>query len=69
MILEFAEHNYIDVDRVVALRWITEQEKDFGVVVLNGDKIAIRSKDQFDAIEKAFIQLHQTHIYNKNGKI
>jgi hypothetical protein len=63
MILEFDEKQYVDIDAVVALRWLKDMGK--GVIAFRGaDKIVVNDPDQFDRIEQAFIWLHKSHIVN-----
>jgi hypothetical protein len=68
MILEFADHQYVDVDSIQALRWIEVDNKAIGIVALNGDKIAVTERDEFDVIEAAFLYTHKSHIVDDKMK-
>lgn len=69
MIVEFKKHNYIDINNIMALRWIEPRKEDtgWGVVFVGGQKMAIEA-DEFDIIEKAFIWQHGYSIYDKDLK-
>ena len=68
MILEFAEKQYVDIDNVVGLRWIKADEQEYGVIILQTNKIGITEKAEFDIIEQAFIWKHKTNMYNDKMK-
>jgi hypothetical protein len=67
MILEFKDHEYVDVDAIVALRWMDEISR--GVVAFRGaDKIVVTKREDFDVIEKGFIASHKSHMMDKELK-
>lgn len=69
MILEFDKHEYINVDAIIALRWIEREEQGgFGVIVFNGSKITTQTREKFDAVEQAFINLHKSYMYDNEQK-
>lgn len=65
MISNFADNNYIDIDSITVLRWF--DEKEIGIVVVDGEKISV-NREEFDVIEKAFIQTYKTSLYDKDMK-
>lgn len=66
MILQFNDHNYLDVDKIQALRWMREQNA--GVVVLDGEKIVVQAREDFDVIETAYIYKNKTVMYDDRMK-
>ena len=66
MVLEFAPHQYVDIDKVEALRWIEAQGKAVGIVALSGDKIVISERSEFDLIETAFIWKNKSYMFDEN---
>lgn len=64
MIIEFKEHNYIDIDNVTVLRWLNDSR--IGIIIVDGQKISILSRDDFDVIEKAFLWEKDYSLYDKN---
>jgi hypothetical protein len=68
MILEFSEHNYIDMDKVEALRWIDMNGQQAGVIVLKGQKVVVTEREDFDVIEAAFIYQHKSYMYDDKLK-
>ena len=62
MILEFSEDQYVDIDKIQALRWIKVKEVEVGIVVLSGDKIAITEREEFDVIKNAYLWAHKSHM-------
>ena len=68
MVIEFAEHQYVDVDAIEALRWISYGGKEVGIVVLSGDKIALTEREEFDAIEAAYIYKNKSYMVDEDLK-
>jgi len=66
MILEFSDHNYIDVDKIIALRWF--EERGVGIVVLDGEKIVVENKAHFDIIETGYIYKNKSFMYDDKMK-
>ena len=66
MILEFTPHNYVNVDNIQALRWFEKAERGFAV--LDGERIALQTKEEFDVVEQAFIALHKSYMYDDKQK-
>ena len=66
MVLEFAKHEYIDIDDIKALRWMEEQKA--GVVVLTGEKVVVRERDRFDVIERAYIYQNKSYMFDDKLK-
>lgn len=66
MILQFDEHDYIDISKIVALRWLPI--KNIGTVVFEGERLATTRTD-FNKIEEAFLWYHLTHIYGPDKKV
>lgn len=68
MILEFAEHQYVDVDQIQAVRWIKHNGMELGVIALSGDKIVVTEREEFDAIEAAFIWTRKSSMFDADMK-
>lgn len=68
MIVEFADNQYVDVDQIQAIRWIKQNDIELGVVVLAGDKIVVTEREEFDAIESAFIWARKSSMFDKDMK-
>jgi len=68
MVIEFSPHQYIDIDKVHALRWIVAGDKAVGIVVLNGDKIVVTEREEFDAIESAYIWKNKSYMVDDKLK-
>jgi hypothetical protein len=66
MILQFDEHDYCDVEKIVALRWLPR--KQAGVVVFEGDRIIV-NRTEYDKIEDAYRWVHHTHMYGPDKKV
>jgi len=66
MILEFSKHNYVDVDKIIALRWLEDQ--GVGIIVLDGEKIVVQNKAHFDIIESGYIYKNKSFIYDDKMK-
>ena len=66
MILEFSEHNYVDIDSITALRWFEDQ--GMGIIVLTGEKIVVQNKTHFDLIEAAYIYKNKSFMYDDKMK-
>ena len=66
MILEFSKHNYVDVDKIIALRWMEEQGA--GIVVVDGEKIVVRNREHFDVIETGYLYKNKSFIYGDKMK-
>jgi hypothetical protein len=62
MILQFSEHEYVDVSKIAALRWLEVANK--GVVVFDGERIMLNNKD-FDIVETAYRWFHKSHMYDE----
>lgn len=65
MILEFGEHEYIDVEAIIALRWFPTKNR--GIAVFNGERIALQHSD-FQIVESAYNWVHKSHIYDRQLK-
>lgn len=68
MVLEFAPHQYVHVESIEALRWISHQGQELGIVALKGDKIVVTEREEYDTIETAFIWLHKSHMVDDEMK-
>ena len=66
MVLEFSEHQYIDMENVQALRWMDDQ--GLGIIFLNGDKLGIQNRAHFDIIERAFIYKCKSYMVDDKIK-
>lgn len=68
MVIEFAPHQYVDVDKIQALRWIKAGDVHAGIIVLSGDKIVVTEKEEYDAIESAYIWKNKTYMVDDRLK-
>jgi hypothetical protein len=59
MILEFADKNFVNVDSIQALRWLSVDHIEFGLMVVGGQKLTIQSRKDYDVLVKAFKWLHE----------
>jgi len=66
MVLEFSKHNYIDIDKIVSLRWFEQQ--GVGIVIFNGEKIVIENREHFDIIETGFIYSKKSYMCDDEMK-
>jgi hypothetical protein len=66
MILEFQDHEYVDMDKVMGLRWV--EDPGAGIIILDGNKMVVQTKEAFDVIEAAFIYLHKSHMIDDKLK-
>ncbi len=62
MLLEYSERKYINVDEIQLLRM---NRNGLGTVVIGGVKVTLTS-DEFDVIEKAYLQQWKHSLYDKN---
>ena len=72
MVLEFAPHRYVDVDKIVSLQWIEEKDgkQASGFVMIGMDKFFLFDKKLFDIIESAYIYQNKSFMCDdKNKKI
>jgi len=66
MILEFSDHNYVDIDKIVALRWMEDQGA--GIIVFSGEKIVVQSRKHFDVIETGYLYNNKSYMYGDKMK-
>jgi hypothetical protein len=66
MIIQFGDHDYIDVDSIKAIRWIPDN--NVGVVFIGGQKMIV-SKEDFDILEKCYNWSFGASMYGKNLKL
>lgn len=69
MILNFNNKQYINVEAIEAIRWITPNKNDngFGIIFIGGQKMTVEAED-FNIIEKAYRWQNDYSIYDKNLK-
>ena len=65
MVLNFQDDSYIDMDKIIVMRWLPTHE--VGVVIFDGERITVE-KEAYDVIKEAFTRLHNTHLYDKELK-
>ena len=65
MILQFNEHDYVDITEIRAMRWFPE--KELGIIVFSGERIAVE-KEQYDKIEQSFLWHHKVALYGPDYK-
>ena len=64
MIVKFDEHDYIDMEKVVALR---KSPKGVGVIIFEGERILVGAT-AYKIIESMYLWLHNNHIYGVDKK-
>jgi hypothetical protein len=63
MIVEFSDREYVDVTKIVALRWVETKHK--GIVVFSGERIVL-NKTEYQLVEDAYRWLHKRSLYGKD---
>jgi hypothetical protein len=66
MILQFDEHDYCDVEKIVALRWLPR--KGAGVIIFEGDRIIV-GRTEYTKIEDAYRWAHSSHMYGPDKRV
>ena len=72
MVLNYNKDKYLDIDRVVGIRWEEREnnpDSGMGQILLEGEKFMVIRRDEFDAIKDAFIWKHADHTYDKDRKL
>lgn len=70
MILKTSNESYIDIDSIRAIRMVDSPKGRFGIVVLDGEKLAFWEDDmnELEEIKAAFLWQHGNGIYDTNKK-
>lgn len=66
MVLEINSDTFINVDEIVAMRWLSSKNR--GLIVFNGERMSFE-KEEFNLIRQAFLWLHKEHTYGKDYKL
>ena len=66
MIVEFSDREYVDIEKIVALRWVDNSHK--GLVIFTGERIVLNASD-FKIVEDAFRWINKSHLYGKDRKV